>query len=1058
MRRLAIALLFLPLVLSADELRFDFERQSLTATYRHYKRIVDGLEVVDGDVIEKVGASAATAAPLTVAAASRGLALRVNGTLRRVRRTVIEEASFRPYAEYRDAATGEVLRRDALFWNAKARVFVTNPVAKLNDPTLADGNNAASAVPDAAYSLVDLPEDFAPSGLLAGPNVKIVDVDAPFTTAHADAAQPLLFERSQPQFEEVNAYFLIDRTKRYLQSLGYTGSRALVAYPIPVDPHAVNGTDNSFYVSGAVTGRGQLFFGDGGTDDAEDADIVLHEFMHSVQDWLAPGVFGGTPSSQSRALSEAIADYWAFSSTYAETVASGRDAACLGDWDARCAGDASSELCGYPAGADCLRRVDSSKTMANYSTADNSGTEHRNGEIWSSAMRDVFLALTGRYGLDTGKPLADTIVLESMFGTTPNPSFAYEARRLLESDRALTGGANAATICSAMTARGILGGGDCSVSPRGEVTLFQSAQHGLAIPDVSPDGVVSTLTIDDPRAIERLSVTVDIAHPVNGELQLILTAPDGTTAMLQEVSPSRSPATVVTFGRDAQPVQSLDLFRGRSARGVWKLTVRDLFAGNSGALVSWSLVVQFAGDQPLTARPLANATRRIIPVVAHLNGENGSLFRSDLVLFNRGSAPQTVSALLTPSGANGTTAFFAAKLQVLPQQVLTIRDIVASLFATSGSGSLDLQFDGDALLVWSSLYDATPHGRLAQTIESVAPATAIGRGESAYVTPVVRRSATFRTNAGVAEIAGGSGVVRITMQSLGFPVGQFREVGAIDVPIAPFSHAQVALVATSFPGTFTTARIEMVSGNARVVAYGSLIENRSGDPAYLPARSFPALPATLTVPVIGSASGIAGTVWMSDLWIDTEQTPIRVTDTRTYRSDGTATATPGFIYPTLAYPIGETTSPSPRGQLDVDAPAGVLAATRMMATAADGTRRGALILPQALSESIGEGESQDVAGVDSNLENRTNIGVSEITGNPVLVRVSVFDAAGTALGTTTLSVGPRQNTQLPLLQIVPAGVTAGHVRFAVLSGGGRVLAYASVVDNQSNDTTFLLAR
>jgi hypothetical protein len=157
------------------------------------------------------------------------------------------------------------------------------------------------------------------------------------------------------------------------------------------------------------------------------------------------------------------------------------------------------------------------------------------------------------------------------------------------------------------------------------------------------------LTIDDPRAIERLFVTVDIAHPINGELDLILTAPDGTTAMLQEVSPSRSPATVVTFGRDAQPAQSLDVFRGRSARGVWKLAVRDLFAGNTGTLVSWSLVVQFAGDQPLALRPTAPASaRRMVPVVAHLNGANGAVFRTDVALLNRGTPPAAKTA--TSSG------------------------------------------------------------------------------------------------------------------------------------------------------------------------------------------------------------------------------------------------------------------------------------------------------------------------------------------------------------------------------------------------------------------------
>ena len=55
------------------------------------------------------------------------------------------------------------------------------------------------------------------------------------------------------------------------------------------------------------------------------------------------------------------------------------------DWDARCWQDAPSESCGYAEGTDCLRRLDSTKTMADYDTSESSGVEHRNGSIWSSA-------------------------------------------------------------------------------------------------------------------------------------------------------------------------------------------------------------------------------------------------------------------------------------------------------------------------------------------------------------------------------------------------------------------------------------------------------------------------------------------------------------------------------------------------------------------------------------------------------------------------------------------------------------------------------------------------
>ncbi|PYQ48507.1 MAG: hypothetical protein DMF59_15795 [Acidobacteria bacterium] len=445
-------------------------------------------------------------------------------------------------------------------------MFDPNPVAKLNRPDLQDQADAASAVPDAAYSTVEL-LDLPASGPLAGPNVQIVDTQLP-RTAHADASQSLMFDRSQPQFEEVNTYFHIDRSQRYLQSLGYTGARRIVGYAIPVDPHAANGTDNSFFVTD-TPGTGALFFGDGGTDDAEDPDIMLHEFGHAIQESIAPGAFGGSSSSESRALGEGFGDYWSFSSTYEQTIVSGRDPFCIGDWDARCWLDDASQACGYPSGADCLRRVDGTKTMANFIVSDTPGTEHKNGEIWSSALREIFMKV--------GKRTADTLVLEGTFGAPIGPTFTLMAQKLLAADGALNGGANSGVICSAMTARGILSSVDCTSAPRGELTFFQSPEHG-----VTGTNIASTIAITDSRAIQNLNVNVAVA----GDAQITLIGPDGTRAKLQ----------------------SLDSFRGRSAAGMWTLSV---ISTAPVTLTSWSLVIVSAGDrQPVCGRCRSSRLRR----------------------------------------------------------------------------------------------------------------------------------------------------------------------------------------------------------------------------------------------------------------------------------------------------------------------------------------------------------------------------------------------------------------------------------------------------------------
>src|SRR5947209_7223559 len=248
---LSLAVLFFAAAANAQDLRLDYERESLLGTNRHYTQYVDGLPVLGGEVIERVAhdgsvrelhRAIATPAPkrsliaksTAIAAAPRGnvrdvqlVAVNRGGEARPAWRVIVEEKPHEPVAHYIDAATGVLLAVKPLFAQitAKARVFDTNPVAKLNDPSLRDHNDSAAAVPDAAYSIVDL-LDLDPTGMLAGPNVQIVDTEAP-NTPHADASQPLLFDRSQPQFEEVNVYFQIDRSQRYMQSLGYTGARRI---------------------------------------------------------------------------------------------------------------------------------------------------------------------------------------------------------------------------------------------------------------------------------------------------------------------------------------------------------------------------------------------------------------------------------------------------------------------------------------------------------------------------------------------------------------------------------------------------------------------------------------------------------------------------------------------------------------------------------------------------------------------------------------------------------------------------------------------------------------
>jgi subtilisin-like proprotein convertase family protein len=973
-------------MLLAATLVLELVRESLTGTHYRYRQYEHGLptdtyittkmplNARGGQAIPPVQAGR-IACPPPCAEGER----MIDG--RRIERRIVHESPHKPWQHDYDAASGALLRRTPLFFNAKpARIFDPNPVVTLNDPTLQDRNDGP--VPEAAYRDVQLPD-----AALHGPWADLVDVRLP---AIPPPEGNLVFDRTHDGFEPVNAYAHIHRSQEWVQSLGYRGPRAIAPYAVPVDAHATT-EDNSFFIpSGAQLGRGTLFYGYGGTDDAEDADIVVHEYSHALFEWIAPGTFGGGFGSQSRALSEGTADYWAFSAHLDARRASGRDLSCIADWDARCWEDAASERCAYPPGSDCLRRVDSTRTMADYETSDLAGTEHRNGAIWSSALSEIRMQLP--------RDVADTIVLESLFGAPPHPTFAVMARRLLETDQLLYQRAHADVICGAMTARGILD--DCGIELRGELTHVQSRDRNLPIPQNADIGVTSTLTISDPRAIEKLYVRVDIAHPSRGDLRIELIAPDGTVILLQGLSSSRTRDIHVTYGLTAAPAEPLDVLRGRSAAGTWTLRVSDRQPLDAGTLLSWGLDIQFAGVAPVTERP-GGAESHLISVVAHLYGQTG-LYASDLRIANPASLPRYAELIFTRSTKNGLDEFLATRVLVGAGQTVSFDDVVAGAFHTAGSGTLEVLGD---VVVMSRTYLATPEGTYAQDVPTHLETTS-RHDPALLVAPFVEERARY--NLGLAETGGGRGTVRVAGREL---------------MLEPFSHVQ-------FPVGAALHEVRVVDGTARVAAYLSQV--RGNDAMFIPAlrrRLRAAVAPAITAQISGTPE------WRSDFWASAAA-PASLSVEIVGGGERIVEA-PVQYQDVLAQLFHRTIT---AGGLAVAMPEGVFAATRIV----HGDTTQFIGLPHT-----GDFGTQHVLFIENSDTYRTNVGI--VSDSSAAAECIIYNAAGVEVERHVL-VTQRGLAQVP----VRARVANGRAEVVYITGGGR--AYASVIDGRTGDATFFAGR
>lgn len=979
----------------------------------------------------------------------------VEGVVRLVTRLLVTgPLPHEVYAIYVDA-DGSVVRREARYFNRSAQVFDPNPVVTLNDPSLRDNDDAAPAVPPGAYIAVDLP-DLDGGSTLSGPHVRIVDNESP-TTMRADPNGSLIFTRDQDGFEEVMAYFHLDRSQRYLQSLGYTGAIRILPEPIDVDAHGAGGADNSFFVASSRPGFGRLSFGDGGVDDAEDADILLHEYGHAIQESIAPGAFFGARAGQGRAMGEGFGDYWAFSGGYEASIASGRDPFCVGDWDARC-GDGVSTSCGYPPGANCLRRTDSAKTMDDYLFSGGAGTEHRNGEIWSSALRRIFVDLVSRYGIDEGRRRTDTLVLEGYFGLTSSPAFRDAATRMVEADRVLSGGTNASAICGAFIASKILSPQECVVERRGDLTLFQSDDAGIAIPDGSPSGLRSTRFVSVDRTIRDVFVQVRIDHPASGELTLRLVAPDGRSVLLQAASSGGSGIDTI-YGLDTQPAESLEILRGLQSSGDWILEVVDSASGNSGVLMSWGLIFRFEGDAPLSFRPLAAGLRRHLLVVANAPGAAGTNFVSDVRILNRGLQEAAVTAVFTPSGLDGRERFSAMGLRIAPAQTVSLDDVVRTLFGTSGTGTIELLGDAGDLVVTSRTYNLGGTGTFGQFIGSADPAAFVSSGGGRLSIPQLQNTAGFRANVGVTNISGEPGTVRLVVLDESGAVIESR-----DIAVQPFGHLQVPILGGLGGRNTPVARAELsvIAGGALVGGYGSVVDNVSGDSIYVPAVPQPE-PAERVIQAAFRGDGAKDTRWRTDLWLANPSAVDETADIVFHDANGVERGRSlvrlgaGQSVAHLDVLTSLMGLEEGFGKLAISR-SNLLATARIWTPGASGSF-GQFVAARSAGDSVGPGQTAATAiQLEVSSAFRTNLGFTEIAGQPATVRVRVFDASGDEVLARDLPVAANGQVQVNLAAL--GAPRRGNMRasFEVVAGAGRVAAYASVIDNRSGDPIFIPAR
>lgn len=333
-----------------------------------------------------------------------------DGTVLRVLETASKKDSPTPQ-------TGQVAETFSV--TGRGRVFDPNPVVRLQNQKLRDRNDSNGAVPFRGYSVVDL-HRLSASHTLVGKWVRITNADGATTQENR-----YFFRRASDRFEQVTAYHAIDAQQAYLQSLGFTDVNA-ESQRVKVNAFAA---DNSYYDSA----RDKISLGSGGVDDAEDPEVLWHEYGHAIQSDQVPGwAFDG----QTGAIGEGFGDYMAVAMSQVTSRNTARTPlACVMDWDA------TSYTTRTP---HCLRRTDRTKTYPD----DLTGEVHTDGEIWSRALWDINRQL--------GRNRATRIIVEAQFWMNPASQMPGAARQTVKAADGLYGAQVAAEVRQRFVNRGIL--------------------------------------------------------------------------------------------------------------------------------------------------------------------------------------------------------------------------------------------------------------------------------------------------------------------------------------------------------------------------------------------------------------------------------------------------------------------------------------------------------------------------------------------------------------------------------------------------------------------------
>jgi len=337
--------------------------------------------------------------------------------------------------------------------------------------------------------------------------------------------------------------------------------------------------------------------------------------------------------------------------------------------------------------------------------------------------------------------------------------------------------------------------------------------YGQAVPEVA--SLDRTLYLTGLQSSDGFRTNLGLVNRGATDMNATLSLYDATGAVL-----GTDTVNVPANNFSQLPLSAYFPFLGGGSYDVLSMRIT---AVADDAISAYASVIDNRTQDPvyIQATPAPSSGSLLLPVVGRSPGVNGTFWRSDVAMFN----PASANLALTVRYGTASRTFSLGS-----RDTMILDDVLSEFGLTNGQGTLQINWPAGTTgpVVTSRTYTSTEtSGTYGQSIDPVAEFASV-----VYV-PGLRNDGSYRSNIGFVNGGTTAESFNVTLLS---PSGTTLAQTAVSLNAGESTQFSIANL---FPGLGATGSFTLaVSGDtdAKLFAYGSMVDNGSGDPVFFAGR------------------------------------------------------------------------------------------------------------------------------------------------------------------------------------------------------------------------------